>query len=201
VSVAWVQPSGVTWGPPNTLTVAGYAGNGTGTVQMQWRDASINGAWTTVSYQAPLMSDGTWTNTIPVSNYCHDYQVKATYSGVTSATFTYRGLTSGHCPEQARIIWIQPQTTAGFGTPGALVVAGEAKGAPAGTTVKMWWRDVTANGGWTTRSFAAPTDENGIWINDIPNADFTHRYAVYVVYDVFTSQTCTYAGTNNITWC
>jgi hypothetical protein len=201
VSVAWVQPSGVTWGPPNTLTAAGFAGNGTGTVQLMWRDVSVNGAWNTVSYQAPVQPDETWSNTIPVSNYCHDYQVKAVYAGITSSTFTYRGLTSGFCPERVRIIWIQPQTTSGWGTPGALIVAGDASGAPAGTTVSMWYRNVTLNGAWTLKNFSAPVDANGIWINDIPNANFSHVYAVYVKYDVTTSATCTYSGNGANNWC
>lgn len=201
VSVAWVLPSHASWGPPNTMTAAGYAANGTGNVQLQWRDATINGSWNTVSYQAPVAGDGTWSNTIPVSNYCHDYQVKAIYSGVTSATFPYPGPNSQYCTETVKIIWIQPQTTAGWGTPGALIVAGEAKNAPAGTQVTMQYRDITAGTGWTTRSFAATPDANGIWINDILSANFTHQYQVKVTYDVKTSPSCTYAGASNITWC
>jgi hypothetical protein len=171
-------------------------------VQMQWRDASLNGAWNTVAWQpAPDPNTAGWSNTLPSSNYCHDFQVRAIYSGVTSATYTYAGRTSGYCSEAARMIWIQPSSTAGFGTPGALVVAGEATGAPAGTTVAMWYRNVTTGGAWTKAPFEANTDPNGIWLNEIQNANPSHQYAVYASYDVITTSTCTYAGGNNITWC
>lgn len=202
--MAWIQPSGVTWGPPNTLTAAGWARNGSGGVALDWRDVtfSSNPPWNRVAYQpAPNASDATWSNTIPVSNYCHIYQAKAVYSGSTSPVLGWNGQTSGYCNETARVIWIQPASTAGFGTPGSLVVAGEAKNAPSGTLVSMWYRDVTAGGSFVKKNFEAGTDANGIWINDIPNAIPTHQYAVYAKYDVVTSSTCTYAGGNNITWC
>jgi hypothetical protein len=202
--MAWVQPSGVSWGPPNTLTAAGWARNGSGGVALDWRDVtfSSNPAWNRVSYQpAPNPSDATWSNTIPVSNYCHTYQARAVYQGSTSPVLGWYGPSSGFCTETARMIWIQPASTAGFGTPGSLVVAGEAKNAPAGTLVSMWYRDVTAGGSFVKKNFDAGTDANGIWLNDIPNADPTHQYAVYAKYDVVTTGTCTYAGGNNITWC
>ena len=201
VGVVWVQPAYASWGQPNTLTAAGNSGGGTGGVQMLWRDASVNGQWTAVAWQPTPAADGTWSNTIPSSNYCHDYQVQANYSGTTSAVFTYHGLTAGYCPEAARVIWIQPQSSAGFGPAGSLVVAGQATGAPSGTGVTMWWRNVTAGGGWTQAPYVAPTDANGIWYNSIPNANYGQQYAVAVVYDVFNSQICTYAGTGSITWC
>ncbi|MBV9110296.1 MAG: hypothetical protein JO306_12870, partial [Gemmatimonadetes bacterium] len=200
-SIAWVQPSSVSWGPANTLTVAGYAQNGTGTVQMTWRDASANGPWNVVAWQPTPDANHTWSNTIPTSNYCHDYSVYSTYNGVTSTVFTYRGRTSGYCSETTRIIWIQPQSTAGFGPPGSLVVAGSATGAPSGTGGTMYYRDVTAGGWWTVAPYVAPTDANGIWYNSIANADPYHQYAVYVSYDVVSSPTCTYAGTNGPTNC
>jgi hypothetical protein len=201
--VGWVQPSGVTWGPPNTLTAAGWGRNGgTGGVQMRWRDATTGSAWSTVAWQpVPVAADATWSNTVPVSNYCHDYEVTAAYGGYVSTVFRYRGLSSGHCNEQAQVTWIQPQAQAGFGPPGSLVVAGSASGAPAGTTVTMFWRDVTAGTGVTQAPYSAPVDAGGTWYNTIPNADYTHRYAVYVKYDVKQSTTCTYQGTGGITWC
>ncbi|HEU0014535.1 MAG TPA: hypothetical protein VFQ45_12670 [Longimicrobium sp.] len=202
VKVAWVQTSAATWGPPNTLTAAGWARNGSGGVQLQWRDATTASALTTTSYAAEVaLGDASWSNTVPVSNYCHNYQVRAVYSGVTSPIASFWGQNSGYCNEKARVIWIQPSSTAGIGSPGSLVVAGEATGAPAGTLVSMWYRDLTANGAWIKRSNEAGTDPNGIWLNDIPNADYTHRYAVYAKYDVITTSTCTYAGTSSITWC
>jgi len=42
-SIAWIQPAETSWGPPNTMTVAGYAQNGAGGVQLVWRDVTING--------------------------------------------------------------------------------------------------------------------------------------------------------------
>lgn len=200
--VAWVQHSSVSWGQPNTLTAAGWARNGSGGVQLRWRDLTANGPTNIVPWEpVPATVDATWSNTIPVTNFCHDYSVEAWYSGVRSGAFTYRGLGSGFCNETARMIWIQPASTAGFGEPGSLVVAGEAKGAPSGTTVQMWYRNLTLGTGWTLHGYAAPTDGNGIWLNGIPNANPAHRYAVYAKYDVITTSTCTYAGTGGITWC
>ena len=44
-------------------------------------------------------------------------------------------------------------------------------------------------------------DGNGIWLNDIPNANPSHQYQVYAKYDVITTATCTYQGTGGNTWC
>jgi hypothetical protein len=202
-TVEWLQPSGVTWGPANTLTAAGLAKNGRGLVKMEWRDVTFtpNPSWVPVDYQAPPDQYGQWSNTLPSAYYCHNFEVRATYNAVTSRTFYYGGLTAGFCNQSARIIWIQPQTLTGWGTPGALIVAGEAKGAPAGTLVSMWYRNITLNGGWIKKNFDASTDANGIWINDIPNANFNQQYAVYAKYDVTTTPVCNYAGANDITWC
>jgi hypothetical protein len=201
VSVAWVKPASVSWGQPNTLTVAGYTTNGTGTVQMVWRDVTAGGGWNVVAYRAATAADGTWSNTIPTSNYCHDYAVYANYSGATSPTFTYGGRYSGYCAEAARVIWIQPQASAGFGPAGSMVVAGSASGAPTGTGVQMYWRDATAGSGWTLAPYAAPTDAGGTWYNSIPNAVAGHQYSVYVKYDVAQSSICTSNGSSGNTWC
>src|SRR5262249_18076569 len=48
-SIAWIQPSEASFGPPGTLTVAGYARYGTGGVQMYWRDATSGSPWTPVA--------------------------------------------------------------------------------------------------------------------------------------------------------
>lgn len=203
LDISWVKPSEASWGPPNTLTVAGHAAGGTGGVKLEWRDVTFtsNPAWNVVSWEPTPDASNTWSNTIPSPYYCHTFQVRATYFGVTTPTFTYNGASSTHCKETARVIWIQPSSTAGWGTPGALIVAGEARNAPPGTTVSMWWRNVTTGGPWVKAPYAAPTDANGIWIHDIPNASYAQQYAAYVKYDVVTSSTCTYAGGNNITWC
>lgn len=42
-SVAWVQPSENTWGPPHTMTAAGYAQGGYCGVQLVWRDVTAGG--------------------------------------------------------------------------------------------------------------------------------------------------------------
>jgi hypothetical protein len=201
VTVEWVQPSGVTWGPPNTLTAAGITRNGSGNVAMYWRDATLGESFKLVAWAPPPSADGTWSNTIPRDNYCHDYQVYAVYSGVKSATFTYRGLNSGHCSEQARVIWIQPQSTAGWGPAGSLAVAGSATGAPAGTGVAMYWRNASLGGAWVREAHMPVPGSDGIWYHSIPNANPAHRYEVFVRYDVKDSPYCTYAGTSSITWC
>ena len=87
-----------------------------------------------------------------------------------------------------------------MGTPGSLIVAGSAEGAP-GYRVHMWYRDVTANTGWTLHPYAPVTDSNNIWMNEIPNANYFHVYEVQVTYDVATSAVCSYAGQNSISWC
>jgi hypothetical protein len=201
VRVESVAPSTVAGGPANTFAVAGTARDGSGTVQLVWRDATAGGGLHFESYLATPAAGGTWTNTLHASNYCHDYSVYGNFSGTTSPTFTYHGLTSGYCREQARVIWIQPASLAGFGPAGTLTVAGSATGAPAGTGVVMWWRDVTAGGPWTQVLYAAPTDANGIWYNTVPNANNWHQYAVYAINDVVKSATCTYAGTGGKTNC
>src|SRR6185437_4413659 len=92
VSIAWIQPSGSSWGPPNTLTAAGYATQGTGNVTLQWRDVTLNGPWNTVAYQAPKdPNNGSWSNTIPSANTCHVFQGIALFSGV-SGSGIYNGV-------------------------------------------------------------------------------------------------------------
>ena len=96
VSVAWIRPAEVTWGPPGTLTVAGYALNGTGGVQLWWRDVSLNGPWNAVGWAPVPDQYGQWSNTIPNSNNCHVYQVWVAYSG-TYTSAEYDGPSSGYC--------------------------------------------------------------------------------------------------------
>lgn len=101
-SIAWIQTAESTWGPAGTLTAAGYAANGTGTVQLVWRERSTTGvwgAWTAVAYQATPATDTTWSNTISSgnpTNKCHWFDAYTVYSGVTSAVFHYTGTTG--CP-------------------------------------------------------------------------------------------------------
>lgn len=201
-SVAWVQPAEYTWGPANTMTVAGYARGGFGGVKMFWLDASASGNWREVAWAPEPSPDGTWSNTIPSSNRCHDYWVYVKYAGVTSDLFVYKGLESGYCTEEVSIIWVQPQTTAGFGPPGSLIVAGSAKNAPSGYGVTVFYRNVTTGGNWVKHPYAPLPDSNGIWLMDIPvNYNYHHVYDVQAFYDVVYSPWCTYPGNNSIKWC
>ncbi len=101
-SIAWIQKAETSWGPAGTLTAAGYAANGTGTVQLWWRERStqgIWGAWSAVAYQATPAADTTWSNTISSgspTNSCHWFDAYTVYSGVTSAVFHFTG--SPDCP-------------------------------------------------------------------------------------------------------
>jgi F5/8 type C domain len=200
--VAWVIPAYATWGPSNTLTVAGYARNGSGGVQLRWRDVTTGGPEQIVSFEPAPAADTTWSNTIPTSNYCHDYEVYVNYSGSTSNTFFYSGLGSGYCPQNARVNWIQPQWSAGIGSPGSLVVTGNAANAPAGTTVKLYWRDLSSSDRtWTLINFAAPVASDGSWYNEIPNVNYSHTYEVYAKYDAFASRPCVYNGNQSLNWC
>jgi hypothetical protein len=205
VAVSWVKPSGASYGPANTLTVQGSVVSGTGTVQTVWRDLTTNGAWNTIAGQSAPDGNNNWSNTIPVSNFCHTYAIYANYFGLTSPTFTYNGLSSGYCNENAWTSWIQPSYSAGFGPPGSLVVAGGSSGAPAGAAqVTLWWSDVTAGIGWNQGATVTP-DGNGTWFNSIPNVNYSHQYSVYAVYDAYSTQPtqgpCTYPGDGSTTYC
>lgn len=100
-----------------------------------------------------------------------------------------------------RVIWIQPYSTPGDGSPGSLIVAGSAENAPPGYQVQMWYRDVTAGTDWVLHPYAPLPDSNNIWMNEIPNANYSHVYEVQVTYDVVTSSHCSYTGQNSISWC
>jgi hypothetical protein len=199
--VYWVQPAYASWGTPNTLTVAGLAGNGTGGVQITWRDRTASGPWTTPSFApVPSATDGSWSNTLASNNYCHDYEVYARYAGFRSRTFTYAAATAGFCTN--RLLWIQTQQRTGFGPVGSLVVSGNLSGAPAGSGVQMYWRNVTLNGAWTPGPYVSTTDANGTWYNHIANADSTQRYAVFSRYDGgVQSATCTYFANSGRSTC
>src|SRR5947209_4422156 len=204
VFTSWAKPSSASWGPPNTLTTGGTAFRGNGTVQLVWRDVTLNGAWNTVATQATPDGSGNWWNTVPSSNYCHTFTMYANYLGVSSDPFTYVGVGSAYFNETAYISWIQPQGSAGFGPPGSLVLAGNATGAPAGSGVVVWWSDITAGSGWNMGASTFP-DASGFWTSSIPNVIYSHQYSVYVVYDAFSTQAsqgvCTYAGNGSITYC
>jgi subtilisin family serine protease len=202
ISIAWVLPAEVSFGAPGTFTVAGYAQNGSGGVQMFWRDATIGDSWHYVPYEPPPDGSGVWYNSIPApTNRCHTYEVYANYTCRTSATFTYVGVSSGYCNETVRLIWVQPQYLAGFGPPGSLVVAGSAANAPPGTGVLLWWRDATAGTGWVLEPYAPAPDSSGIWYNAVPNVNYSHQYVLLAGYDVVASAMCLYAGDGALNWC
>ncbi len=101
-SIAWIKTAESTWGPAGTLTAAGYAANGSGGVQLVWRERNSSGswgAWVTVSYQPIPVADTTWSNTISSGNptdVCHWFDAYTVYSGVTSAVFHFTGVAG--CP-------------------------------------------------------------------------------------------------------
>lgn len=148
--------------------------------------------------QAVPGPDGTWSNTIPSPYKCHNFEARVNYSGYTSPVFSYNGVNSGYCDESVNLIWVQP---AHSGTSGYLRVAGRALEASPGTPVYVWYRDVTAGTGWVRHYEGVGTLPDGIWLLDIPNADFYHVYEVQAEYDVLYSSPCTYGGNNSISWC
>jgi len=100
-----------------------------------------------------------------------------------------------------RILWIEPQASAGFGPAGSLVVAGSAPGALAGTHVFLHWRDATRDRGWTTEANAPVPDAEGGWYNAIAGAEPNHRYEVYATCETWSYGPCVYAGTGSIQLC
>jgi hypothetical protein len=122
---------------------------------------------------------------------CSDGAVTLSASRSCTATFA----------AAVRVIWMQPQASAGFGTPGSLVMAGSATNAPSGTSVRVTWRDVTAGGPWTTEPYQPVPDANGTWYHEILNAVYSHQYAVTATFGATTSPTCTYSGSGTLYWC
>ena len=193
--IAFVKPSYASWGPANTLTVGGWARSGASPVQLRWRDVTTGAPEQAESFQPLPGADTTWSNSIPSSNYCHDYEVYVNYAGISSNTFMYSGMGSGYCPEVVRLSSIQPPWTASSGGPaGSLVVAGTAANGPAGTLVSLYWRDATLGASSWNSAGAVTVAADGTWSNSIPNVDYTHTYEVYAKYDSFASRICRYNG-------
>ncbi|MFN2547936.1 MAG: chitobiase/beta-hexosaminidase C-terminal domain-containing protein, partial [Myxococcales bacterium] len=197
--IAWIQTAeDAGFGPSGTLTVAGYAYGGSGNVTLVWRDTTAGGAWNVVDYQAPV-ENGVWYNTIDPAplNHCHAYEAYAVYDGGQSKVFGYDGSRSDACGVD--IVWMQPQTSAGFGPESSIIVAGSARGVPGGQ-VHLLYTDLLANSGWIELDFAPIPDADGIWYNAFP-ADFTRPYAAMAVYDNVQSGVCVYTGNGAIVWC
>jgi hypothetical protein len=200
--IAFVKPSYASWGPADTLTVGGWARNGASGVELRWRDVTTGGPEQVVSYQPPPGADTSWSNTLPSSNYCHDYEVYVNYAGSSSNTFMYSGIGSGYCPEVTRLGSLQPQSVAGFGPAGSLVVSGYAANAPAGTLVQLYWRDLSLTSPtWNLVDFSAPVGSDGSWFNSIANVNYSHVYEVYSKYDAFVSRPCRYNGNQLLNQC
>jgi aqualysin 1 len=195
-SVLTTPPVGVTITGPTSITTPGAyswqanASGGIGTYTYSWQYRVQNGTWTPVGAGA-----ATYSRSVTTTDPSFELRVTVTSGGLTSSDTHLVNVL------RARVIWIQPQTLAGSGSPGSLQVAGEATGAPAATPVAMWWRNLSTGGPWVREAYAPPTLSNGIWINEIPNANYLQQYQVFVEYAALNSATCTYAGANNITWC
>lgn len=100
-----------------------------------------------------------------------------------------------------RIVWIQPQASAGFGPEGSLVVAGSAPRALSGTRVFLHWRNLTRGSAWATREEGAAPDGNGAWYDAIPNANPGERYEVYATSETWSYGPCAYTGNASVRLC
>ncbi len=138
-------------------------------------------------------------NATTLANGGHTLGVTATDRHGLAATATRSVVVANAVT--STMIWIQPEAAAGYGPPGSLIVAGSVAGGPAGAGVQLWFRDVTAGGGWIVAGTLATPGSNGIWVNAIPNANDFHQYAAYAVFDGATSTICVYPGANSIIWC
>jgi hypothetical protein len=134
-------------------------------------------------------------------NGSHTLVVTATDSIGQTGTANWPVAISNSPAPSSSMTWMQPQASAGYGPPGSLIVAGSAHGGSNCGGVLLWWRDVTAGSAWNVSGYAPLPDSNGTWINSIPNVNYFHQYAAYVVYSGATSATCNYPGTNSLHWC
>jgi hypothetical protein len=180
------------------LTV-GRLGNGSGTVTSN--PAGINcgadcsevyASGTVVTLTATPAAGSSFTGWSGDTD-CSDGAVTMTAARTCYATFNSSVTT--------HMIWMQPQWRAGFGPPGSLVVAGNAFGAPPGTTVQFVSRNISTGGPWIIEPYQPTPDANGIWFHSIANANYFQLYEGYSSYGGVSSPTCTYQGNNDITWC
>ena len=101
----------------------------------------------------------------------------------------------------SRITEIAPQSVAGFGPAGSLVVSGSAPETLAGALVFLHWRNATRNSAWSASASAAVVGERGAWYSAIPNAKRDERYEAYATFETRPYGPCTYAGTGGLDLC
>jgi hypothetical protein len=203
-TLALIEPTPPGAGPPGSLLVAGSVPNAStaGPLFLHWRNATRQAGWTVQPFRSDGGANGVsfppdvpdhWYILIPRATLAERYQVH-----VSSPTKMYEGCT--YTGEEiptlcAPISWIQPQSVAGIGPPGSLVVAGFApNAAEAGASVFLHWRNATRRSAWTTETFAPVPDGRGVWYNAIPNADLSNRYEVYITASSTATDKCTYTG-------
>jgi hypothetical protein len=148
----------------------------------------------------PHVGWGVTFDSTKLTNGGHTLTITATDHQGLSVSFTLGLVVSNAPPPVVTMAWMEPEALAGYGPVGSLVVAGDASGAPAGTGVQLWWRDVTSGGPWTEVGYA-PAPSSGVWVNSIPSVNTAHQYAAYAEYGGVASSACTYPGSNNVYWC
>lgn len=203
-ALALIEPAPPGTGPPGSLLVAGSVPEAatSGPLFLNWRNGTRQSAWTVQPFRSdgrqnavsfPSDAPGHWYGVIPRATLAEQYQVHLSSPTKMQEGCTYTG--EGAPTLCAPISWIQPQALAGIGPPGSLVVAGFAPSARAAEApVFLHWRDATRQSEWTTEAFAPVPDGKGVWYNAIRNADFRHRYEVYITASTTATDKCPYAG-------
>jgi hypothetical protein len=187
--------------PPGGLLVAGAAPPKGAELELRWRNASRNlaGSRTTArsgtdggAIAFPSDAPGAWYAFLPPAPPGEPYRV-AVSSGVSSpVSCTPRdGARRTLC---APLAAIEPQTAAGFGPPGSLIVSGFLPQGVPGTPVFLHWRNATRGSRWVTEEAAPSPDESGTWFNAIRDVRPGERYEVLVTSPTTATGTCLYAG-------
>jgi O-antigen ligase len=118
----------------------------------------------------------------------------AAAKAMTSGSAVVQRVEASVLRKTGRIVWVEPQASAGFGPEGSLVVAGSAPGAPAGTRIYLHWRNLTRASAWIRQPDAVVPDGTGIWYNSIPDANVGERYEVYATSETWSYGPCAYTG-------